>query len=633
MTSIRRFIDFNDEQIDAEERLRHERLARALAGDPEIRLTERKLLEYSPANLELAMSVFWRHRPDEIQESGRLSDIYLLASGFWTGFDLSAWRSFTGLTEDSPIREFLRQTVLMIEELRLSDLIMKERPGTKKAFGVRRKAYAEFHKAQLPVNLRHGFRADALFNHFFLALNGFPDAEGEEEFGNLTRLSEPILFHAFDARSTGDSVNIAARLMPVLESRLGVDLVHSYYSLGESLGGGRKDFHYHRGVKTGEAGEEEEKESIRELFRTWHDANRSEKGPHLDYELEHGRTGRSDSAESREGREGMEVTSTGRGRSAADERTGVSQSKPEAGQEGIAAEWKKATGFGSENESVIYREKVAEPDRDPETLLMIRDWRMEAAPYVRAVEREMKKRIEKKREDRREGLSAGRLSGNPTDIVLSERPKPFYRKQRPSKRLDAVFGLLVDGSGSMVDKLPETRKAVLLFHDVLNSLGVRHGIASYQEDAGTASKASQPNEFLWLHSFRDEGKDDASRIMSLEAGDDNRDGFAIRWMTKRLEQMQEHHKFLLIFTDGEPSAFGYGQNGIVDTAEAVNEAEKRGIIVIHLFLSAHPVDERQHELFRMMYGNRSATAESLGQFSEETVRILRKLLALAASSE
>jgi hypothetical protein len=34
---------------------------------------------------------------------------------------------------------------------------------------------------------------------------------------------------------------------------------------------------------------------------------------------------------------------------------------------------------------------------------------------------------------------------------------------------------------------------------------------------------------------------------------------------------------------GEPAAFGYEQNGIVDTSEAVIEARKKGIEVINVF--------------------------------------------------
>ena len=35
------------------------------------------------------MSVFWRHRTEEVMHAGRLSDIYLLTAGFWKHFRCS----------------------------------------------------------------------------------------------------------------------------------------------------------------------------------------------------------------------------------------------------------------------------------------------------------------------------------------------------------------------------------------------------------------------------------------------------------------------------------------------------------------------------------------------------------------
>lgn len=631
MTSINRFIDFNDELIDAGERLRLERLARALTGMADIGLAERQHIEFHPASNELAMSVFWRHREPEVTEQGRLSDLYLLAAGFWSKFDLTVWQKYRSATEHHPFREFLRSAVLLFEELRITDAVISERPGTEPAFSLRRRMYGEFHTGQQPVNLRRGFRADALFNHLYAVLHSFSDtygSSGEE----LAELVDPVLFSVYDARSTADAVHLAERLAPLLHGRLEEDLRHSYYAVGDGLTGPGPDFHYHRGTEDREEGEEGQKESVGELFSTWHAANRSEKGMHLNYELEHGRIGEGDGDGAREGREGAEATSTGRGQSSADERTGIAH---EAGSEASAPDtgaWMKADGFGPANESVVYRELLAEPDSSREAHERIFSWREETVPHVRAIVKEMQKRIERKREERREGLPKGRLSKNPISVLTDERPRPFFRKQSPSKRLDAVFGLLVDGSGSMADKLDETKKAVLLFHDILRSLDTAHGIAVYQEDSAAATKKRQPNTFQWLHRFRDAGRDDGERILSMEAGDDNRDGFAVRWMSSQLLRRPEAHRFLLVFSDGEPSAFGYGQNGIVDTAEAVREAEKKGITVIHLFLSSGPATARQQELFRMMFGSRSVSADSIDRFSDETQRILRKLLVLASGN-
>ena len=220
------------------------------------------------------------------------------------------------------------------------------------------------------------------------------------------------------------------------------------------------------------------------------------------------------------------------------------------------------------------------------------------------------------------------MSSQLTTLFIDERPKPFYRKNAPSIQLDAVFGLLVDASASMSDKLDETKQAVLLFHDVLRELNIRHEIASYSEDAFKASREEQPNYFKIMHTYHERHQDSSARIAAFEAEEDNRDGFAIRWMAKRLATKEEQHKFLLLFSDGEPSAFGYARNGIIDTAEAVLETEKKGVSVLHLFLSTEEPAADQKDLFETMFGHKTASANNVEQFTEQTLRILRKLLHL-----
>src|SRR5699024_12617947 len=105
--------------------------------------------------------------------------------------------------------------------------------------------------------------------------------------------------------------------------------------------------------------------------------------------------------------------------------------------------------------------------------------------------------------ERRERLWNGSLSSNLITLFVDERPKPVYRKYAPSIQLDAVFWLLVDASSSMIDKLDETKQAVLLFHDVLRSLQVEHEISSYTEEAFKASAQFQPNTFDLMHTLQE----------------------------------------------------------------------------------------------------------------------------------
>ena len=48
-------------------------------------------------------------------------------------------------------------------------------------------------------------------------------------------------------------------------------------------------------------GEEKTKETIEEVFRSWHRENESEVRRHLEYELEHGRSGKTDANDAAQG--------------------------------------------------------------------------------------------------------------------------------------------------------------------------------------------------------------------------------------------------------------------------------------------------------------------------------------------
>ncbi|QTD42019.1 nitric oxide reductase activation protein NorD [Sporosarcina sp. Te-1] len=625
---VKRFIQFNDETIDANQLLLYERLGRALADASFLELTERKLMEFRPREGAISMSVFWRHRSEQLTHLGRLSDLYLLTSGFWKDFSVLTWLHFREEYRTHKCPHFCYELLLLLEEFRLIEKIQKERPGTALAFEARREAMIAFHRDSLASNVQKNFLADALLNKLFISLHDGIYADHSWNGEGLLDLGPVLLMmgQAYDASSTEENTSIAERVIAYVEDIFEKDLVHQYYALGDSVTEENVVFHYHEGMLDADRGEEQVKETIEEVFRSWHRESEDESGVHLEYELEHGRSGKGDGTNAAEGSAEASIEEIGHGRSEGN----VSEQWHEDEKDKGKRTQRYAAGheFGREHTHVIFEEEqvFGEPTKENTDKLFY--WREMQKPYVRAFTEEIRKRIELKTESKRERLLKGRLSSKLTTLLVDERPKPFYRKQAPSANLDAVFGLLVDGSASMLDKLDETKMAVLLFHDVLRTLKIQHEISSYYEDAEEASKESQLNRFGMMHTFQDHNQDSGLSILSFEANEDNRDGFAIRWMKKRLMKRSEKHKFLLVFSDGEPSAFGYDRNGILDTREAVLEAEKQGISVIHLFLSTEEPTEDQRELFSHMFGNKTASAHSVESFADQTLRILRKLLAI-----
>lgn len=626
MASVDRFIQFNNETIDARQLMHYENVAKALTKNTLLAINERKLIEFQPADQIISLSVFWRHREKHVMHAGRISDIFLMAEGFWKSFDVLKWQQFQ---EEKPtsLTKFMDQLLFCLEEFRMVEMIQKKRIGTQKVFTIRIHTYLEFHKQQLRVNVQKGFLADAFISYLYICLyEGTMYVTGPDIFS----VTNSIIQKVYESKNTQQSIDLAYQLYFLLNEYINEDSLLQYYAIISYTRVASKDFHYHQGAKDSERGEEGEKDTIEEIFRTWHRENEQENGVHLQYELEHGRDGKAQQAiEAEEGQEGHEITMTGKGQSSGNSKEGqVDQSTNDQ-----SSDLKKAgKSFGKEHTNVMYQEKRIAITSISENQHLLYKYRQDHAPYLKAFVQEMKKRLEQKRVDKRTNLTKGRLSTKLTALWTDERPKPFYKKNAPSIQLDAVFGLLVDGSASMQDKMEETKKAVLLFHDVLRELKITHEIVLHYEDAYEATETSQPNAFEWIHKLEDGQKDNGLDILSMEAHEDNRDGFAIRWMGKRLENRAEAHKFLLVFSDGEPSAFGYTQNGIMDTAEAVLEQEQLGINVLHLFLNDREATEEQLNLFRLIFDKKSATASSLEKFSEETLRLLRKMLHLVVQS-
>ncbi|MEK5207000.1 vWA domain-containing protein [Psychrobacillus sp. FSL H8-0510] len=626
MASVDRFIQFNNETIDARQLMHYENVAKALTKNTLLAINERKLIEFQPADQIISLSVFWRHREKHVMHAGRISDIFLMAEGFWKSFDVLKWQQFQ---EEKPtsLTKFMDQLLFCLEEFRMIEMIQKKRIGTQKVFTIRIHTYLEFHKQQLRVNVQKGFLADAFISYLYICLyEGTMYGTGPDIFS----VTNSIIQKVYESKNTQQSIDLAYQLYFLLNEYINEDSLLQYYAIISYTRVASKDFHYHQGAKDSERGEEGEKDTIEEIFRTWHRENEQENGVHLQYELEHGRDGKAQQAiEAEEGQEGHEITMTGKGQSSGNSKEGqVDQSTNDQ-----SSDLKKAgKSFGKEHTNVMYQEKRIAITSISENQHLLNKYRQDHAPYLKAFVQEMKKRLEQKRVDKRTNLTKGRLSTKLTALWTDERPKPFYKKNAPSIQLDAVFGLLVDGSASMQDKMEETKKAVLLFHDVLRELKITHEIVLHYEDAYEATETSQPNAFEWIHKLEDGQKDNGLDILSMEAHEDNRDGFAIRWMGKRLENRAEAHKFLLVFSDGEPSAFGYAQNGIMDTAEAVLEQEQLGINVLHLFLNDREATEEQLNLFRLIFDKKSATASSLEKFSEETLRLLRKMLHLVVQS-
>lgn len=324
MASVDRFIQFNNETIDARQLMHYENVAKALTKNTLLAINERKLIEFQPADQIISLSVFWRHREKHVMHAGRISDIFLMAEGFWKSFDVLKWQQFQ---EEKPtsLTKFMDQLLFCLEEFRMVEMIQKKRIGTQKVFTIRIHTYLEFHKQQLRVNVQKGFLADAFISYLYICLyEGTMYVTGPDIFS----VTNSIIQKVYESKNTQQSIDLAYQLYFLLNEYINEDSLLQYYAIISYTRVASKDFHYHQGAKDSERGEEVEKDTIEEIFRTWHRENEQENGVHLQYELEHGRDGKAQQAiEAEEGQEGHEITMTGKGQSSGNSKEGqVAQS-------------------------------------------------------------------------------------------------------------------------------------------------------------------------------------------------------------------------------------------------------------------------------------------------------------------
>ena len=114
--------------------------------------------------------------------------------------------------------------------------------------------------------------------------------------------------------------------------------------------------------------------------------------------------------------------------------------------------------------------------------------------------------------------------------------------------------------------------------------------------------------------------------MNIKAHDDNRDGYIIRKTVEKMKYRTEKNKFILLFSDGEPSAFDYADDGIVDTYYAVNEANEERIQIINLFIDDGPIEESIQQTIQNIYKHNAIFIDNLDNLSDYVYSTLKKLL-------
>ncbi|PAQ13996.1 hypothetical protein CD798_12650 [Bacillaceae bacterium SAOS 7] len=634
---MERFIQFNDEMVESFLFMQLSDLAKTLTKNPEMEV------EYGPHSYVnkqeniIYVSHFWHHRSADDTWNGYQSDVFLRAIGHFRYVDEYEIKTFVDGVTQTKIPSFAKQLLVIAEDLRIEEKIKLERPGTKKVFAVRRRILRQYFQTQLNVNLVKSLHTDALFNYLFLLLNAEAPIEPpsmNEELDRAMPFIQSSVLRFFETTSTKETVRICELLMEILDELLSKDMLNEYVHLPDSMNWFSDEKEMFQDMKRQDplANDDQleekktgEEEVLDEEFRTWHRETSELGKSFLQFDLDQGSKTEIMGEGAREGEEGDQALAMVQGSAKKTSRNDFTnlqaeQLKKEGNKGGHEAK------YGKENRFAMPIFDVIHPPRY-EQVKDYKEKQARIAPLRKKLTNMIEQTLEHKKIRPRSDLQAGRLNKKLLRFFLEEQPRLFYKKQEPSVEIDAVFTLLVDCSASMQDKMEETKLGIVLFHEALKSVKVPHEIIGFWEDTNDATDTYQPNHFQTVINYHNSlQKRSGPEILQLQPEEDNRDGFAIRIITDKLLQRGEKQKFLLVFSDGEPAAYDYDRQGVIDTHEAVLLARKQGIEVINVFLANGEVEEAQRKTIQNIYGKYSLFVSAIEELPAILFPLLKKLL-------
>ncbi|MGX0165049.1 nitric oxide reductase activation protein [Staphylococcus capitis] len=622
-----RFIKFNDEQLDAKQVMMLQDLARLLLKDEQTQVKIQKFPFYNPFSNTLITSWFWSHRPHHIEQAGLKTDVLLAAYGY-QHMDIDIVNHVLH-NDDFHHTKFFHQLFKLLEDVRILELIRKERPSTAKYIDLRLDTRLAFTDSQINVYKTKTVFTDLLFLNLeraFLSQNFYDVPSIHPTFDDVLVNMYQYLPNIFQNKTSEDNMYLAERIMYQVDDLLKEDMLNEYYYLPLKLyediqATAFEDLKRTDASNTDGNDKHQSEEDVEKAEAETKTADSETKGgAYLEMELHEG-----------ENSEVIADNDTAREGDSTDDMTDMMTKKGKGSQntldhdEGGFIGQNQAFALEGINKNVKVEWKV--PNIQPQHILDYQHSKNDVQFEIKDLIQIIKKTINREHQDERHNLTKGRLQKDLINWFIDDQYKLFYKKQDLSKTFDATFTLLVDASASMHDKMDETIKGVVLFHETLKSLNIKHEILAFNEDAFEADDREQPNiidEIInYNYSiFEKEGP----RIMSLEPQDDNRDGVAIRIASERLLQRSHQQCFLIVFSDGEPSAFNYSQDGIIDTYEAVETARKFGIEVFNVFLSQEAITEDIEQTIHNIYGQFSIFLEGVEHLPNLLSPLLKKLL-------
>lgn len=625
-----KFLSFIDKNVDPFLKMTLADLARTLADSNNLEVEFTFHSYYKRNENIVTVSHYWTRLLDHNRGDGMKSDIYLRAFGNVHFTDYASVNVYLKATKSLNAPSFRKQLFCLFEDIRIEQAAIKKRPGMIHAFQARREIFQKRFRAQFTIHREKQEWLDALFCAFYLQLIEKPTILPEllSPFKPLMREMTATVRNLPDTESVMKFVRSFCDRLPeqwddMTDSYLTMSIESQQNKTSESSLTDKNDL-ISRSKK--KVKDKEDKEGHDEKMPTWHQEQEQEGDNLLQFDLDEGTKTDLIGEGERKVESGNQAFASVQGASRDSDGQNYDEQQPSLNKGKKNAVQATQDSFGEANR---HAKVIKKPHRKPTTeeIAAYKSIKADILPVQKPLQQSIKKAIEQKQTAPRNNLHFGRLDKKLLRLITDENPRLFYKKEAETNEWDVTFSLLVDCSASMFDKMEQTKAGLVLFHETLYSLRIPHVITGFWEDALSADELKQPNFFHQTIGYSQSLiPEQGPNILQLEPEEDNRDGFAIRVALHDLLKRQEKRKVLLVFSDGEPSALSYNENGIVDTHEAVLESRRKGVEVIGVFLSNGKPQEKEKETMATIYGHQSLVIPTIEDIPAYLTPLLKRLL-------
>ncbi len=227
--------------------------------------------------------------------------------------------------------------------------------------------------------------------------------------------------------------------------------------------------------------------------------------------------------------------------------------------------------------------------------------------------------VQKLKDQQRGGKQTGLVMGRRLDAhaLCRNDGKVFYKNNLPNEIPRISVGLLLDESGSMScgHRATYARAAAIILYDFCHSLNIPIMIYGHSCEYGSAVELYSYAEFDSIDN------DDKYRLMDIAARGCNRDGAPLRFVAEQLSKRPEEVRILILVSDGQPSAPGYGGTAAEEDLRGIKQEYKRKNI---LFVAAAIGDDKLN--IERIYGDSYLDITDLNELPAKLTNVIKRFL-------